>query len=376
MKRLIHLWVVATFASLLMLVSCQPNSKEAAVSGQNELTHSQLLSMRKHGNGTMVEIANPWDSTKLRASYLLVPTDETIPQDIDSEVTIIRTPVTSLVAYTSVYAGAIKELGSIDVVTGVTDAQFYKIPEIVDGLKSGKIIDAGKSDSPIAERIIELSPDAILLTIYQGMEMNTVQRLGIPILKFVDNMENTPLGRAEWIKLMGELTGTRQTADSIFNQVKASYQSLRDSALSVSKRPKVMVENMYQGVWYVSGGNSYQARMIADAGGDYAWKDDTSTGSLFLSFEQVLDKAEGSDIWLLKVFGTDLTAKSLTDMDSRTRLFKPFSTGGVYYSNTAVSNLFEEFPFHPELMLRDYICIFHPTLLSDNNLRYFNQMKP
>ena len=137
MKRLIHLWIVATFASLLMLVSCQPNSKEAAVSGQNELTHSQLLSMRKYGNGTMVEIANPWDSTKLMASYLLVPTDETIPQDIDPEVTVIRTPVTSLVAYTSVYAGAIKELGSIDVVTGVTDAQFYKIPEIVDGLKSG-----------------------------------------------------------------------------------------------------------------------------------------------------------------------------------------------------------------------------------------------
>ena len=82
MKRLIHLWVVATFASLLMLVSCQPNSKEAAASGQNELTHSQLLSMRKYGNGTMVEIANPWDSTKLMASYLLVPTDETIPQDI------------------------------------------------------------------------------------------------------------------------------------------------------------------------------------------------------------------------------------------------------------------------------------------------------
>ena len=308
------------------------------------------------------------------ASYILVADGAEAPEH-DADVQTIRVPVKSLVVYTSVHAGALKELGKIGVVTGVADAQFYKIPEILDGLKSSKIVDVGKIDAPVAERIIDLNPDAIMLSLYQGMNLNSVKNLNIPLLQMVDNMETTPLGRAEWIKFLGELTGNRAKADSIFEAVENEYTIIKEKAQAAqSRNPKVLVENMYQGVWYVSGGASYQATMIKDAGGDYAWADDKSTGSLFLSFEQVFDKAHDADVWLLKVFGQELSKEAMQAMDSRNMLFDAVNNAGVYYSNTAESDLFEEFPFHPELMLKDYIEIFHPEVFDDFTPRYFKQM--
>ena len=371
-RGFLHLIAVVIIA--LSAVGCRQGDRLGDAEAPNEMRHSSLLSMYKSEGCTRVDIKNPWDSTSLLASYILVVDGAEAPQH-EVEVQEIRVPVKSLVVYTSVHAGALKELGKIGVVTGVADAQFYKIPEIVEGLKSSVVVDVGKIDAPVAERIIDLNPDAIMLSLYQGMNLNSVKNLNIPLLQMVDNMETTPLGRAEWIKFLGELTGKRAEADSVFEAVEKEYTTIKEKAqASRSKNPKVLVENMYQGVWYVSGGASYQATMIQDAGGDYAWADDKSTGSLFLSFEQVFDKAHDADVWLLKVFGQELSKDALQAMDSRNMLFGAVINGGVYFSNTAESNLFEEFPFHPELMLKDYIEIFHPEVYDDFTPRYFKQM--
>ena len=366
--------LIAVIIIALSVVGCRQGDKVDDAEVSNEMRHSSLLSMYKSNGCTRVDIKNPWDSTSLLASYILVADGAEAPE-LDADVQAIRVPVKSLVVYTSVHAGALKELGKIDAVTGVADAQFYKIPEIVEGLKSSAIVDVGKIDAPVAERIIDLNPDAIMLSLYQGMNLNSVKNLNIPLLQMVDNMETTPLGRAEWIKFLGELTGNRAQADSIFESVENEYMTIKAKAQAAqSRNPKVLVENMYQGVWYVSGGASYQATMIKDAGGDYAWADDKSTGSLFLSFEQVFDKAHDADVWLLKVYDQELSKDAMQAMDSRNMLFDAVNNAGVYYSNTAESNLFEEFPFHPELMLKDYIEIFHPEVFEDFTPRYFKQM--
>ncbi len=373
MIRTLSNLIVVIFVALTV-IGCRQGDKVSKADGSNEMVHSSLLSMYKSQGSTRVDIKNPWDSTSLLASYILVEDGAETP-DHDAEVQVIKVPVKSLVVYTSVHAGAFKELGKIGVVTGVADAQFYKIPEIVEGLKSSAIVDVGKTDAPVAERIIDLNPDAIMLSLYQGMNLNAVKNLNIPLLQMVDNMETTPLGRAEWIKFLGELTGNRAKADSIFESVEKEYLTIKEKAQSAqSKNPKVLVENMYQGEWYVSGGSSYQATMIKDAGGDYAWADDKSSGSLFLSFEQVFDKAHDADVWLLKVYNQELSRDAMQAMDSRNMLFDAVNNGGVFYSNTAESALFEEFPFHPELMLKDYIEIFHPEVFDDFTPRYFKQM--
>lgn len=359
----------------LILVGCEKHNSSPAnmSSAKNSMKYSSQLILQDKDDYTIATVKNPLDTTKSLATYLLIPTDMDLPSNLP-EGTIVRTPLKSLLVYTSVYAAALKELGEIDIVKGVADAAFYKIPEIVDGLANKTIIDVGSTTNPIVEKVVELSPDAIMLSIYDGMNTKTIDNLGIPILRFTDNFEQTPLGRAEWIKFIGELTCERQKADSIFSEVERRYNELVNIVSQVKNRPTVLVDNMYQGVWYVSGGNSYNATMIKDAGGDYLWKNDTSIGSLSLSFEQVYDKAWNADIWMLKLFGEELTKEHLISMDERNELFSAVKNSGVYYSNTAEVNLFEEFPFHPELLLKDYIKIFHPQLMPDFQMRYFKKM--
>lgn len=280
----------------------------------------------------------------------------------------------NLLLYTTVHASVLSELGAVDQIGSVVDADYFTDPEIRRRIASGLITDMGISSSPLKEKLIARKPSLAVVSSYSGMDVSALRQLGIPILYLTENQENDPLGRAEWIKLLGLLTGKRAQADSIFNSVKTDYLQLREVASKVKERPKVMTENMYQGIWYVAGGGSDVASMISDAGGDYAWSDDKSEGSLSLSFEAVLSKAGDSDIWLMKIFGEELTAPSLLAKDSRYSLFKPFKSGGVWYSNTAKSRLFEEIPFHPDRLLKEYIKIFHPELLPDYKLVYYTPM--
>ncbi|MDE6490421.1 MAG: ABC transporter substrate-binding protein, partial [Muribaculaceae bacterium] len=97
--------------------------------------------------------------------------------------------------------------------------------------------------------------------------------------------------------------------------------------------------------------------------------------SLPLDFAAVFSKAHQADYWLTSTFGTDLT---LSDMKSSYPLnaeMKAFSSGGVYNVNTESSEFYDEFPFHPELLLNDYINIFHPGILDNQELRYYRQVQ-
>lgn len=370
MRRIGNL--LTLLAVIILLTACTGKSGKGSVpSGKNEMKYSSLLRMSSDGEVTVAEVVNPWDTAKLLTRYILVPEGKENPQGGKDDI-VLTVPLKSLVVNTSVHAGAISELGRADIIRGVADAQFFKLPEITEGLKSGKVTDVGAAASPSAEKILSVDPQGILLNVYEGMDIKGIEKLGVPLLKFAENMEQSPLGRAEWIKLIGALTGERAKADSIFAAVESNYKSLAEMGKKLDKHPTVLLENMYEGVWYIAGGRSYTARMIADAGGKYLWGDDTSTGSLNLSYEQVLDRAKDADIWLLKLFGQQLDRASLLKMDPRYGQFSAVDKGGVWYSDTKATDLFEKTPFHPDLLLADYIAVFsgHPE-----QTHYFKPMQ-
>jgi len=341
--------------------------------GTDMMEYADLLKMENKDGYCLVTIVNPWDTAKTFARYALVEHNSKDPEIKDAE--IIHVPLKSIVLYTSVHGGVMEELGTIERTTGVVDGKYFKLPFILQGLEKGTIADLGTSSSISVEKLLSLRPDGIFMSFYEGMDTQNIDRTDLCVVKFVDNMERTPLGRAEWIKFIGALTGAREKADSIFAAVKNSYIALKNKVPAKERRPSVLVENMYEGTWYVPGGKSYQARIIADAGGDYLWKDDMHAGSLNLSFEQVLSKGRDADIWLLKVFGEDLTKESLLKQDPRYKHFKAIDAGGVYYANTGKVNLFEEFPYHPERLLEDYVHIFYPDCFKgQGKTRYFGKM--
>lgn len=357
------------------LQSCTGSkSSNANISDGDTITNeSELLTIIDMDNYTIVDITNPWQKGALLQRFILIDRNNDI-YDVPKGI-IVKTPLKSSLVYSSVHAGAIKEMGAISAVTAVCDAEYYKIPEIAEGLKSGKIIDAGSSMSPSIERILEHQPEAILTSPFQNAGHGAIEQLGIPIIECADYMESTPLGRAEWIKLLGELYGCRDKANKIYSQVCDNYNTLTTKASAIKTRPSVISEMVTDGVWYLPGGRSYMARIFNDAGAHYPWNDDQSTGSLQLDFATVYDRAHNADFWFIKTFNRDLTLDELKSIYPPHSHMNAFSNGGVYSCNTATSSLFEDFPFHPDKLLQDFINIIHPELSQDTTTIYYKQVK-
>lgn len=206
------------------------------------------------------------------------------------------------------------------------------------------------------------------------MDSQGVSGRNVKYVKFAENLESTPLGRAEWLRFIGLLTGEEQRADSIFNKTVENYEALKKKVAAVEKKPKVISETMYEGVWYMAAGDSYAARLLSDAGADFPWASNKGTGSLSLSFEEVLAKGGDASYWLIKAFGP-MTKQKLLASDKRYSRFKALDAGGVYYSDTSSSRYFEDTPFHPDRLLKDYLIIFHPELLPGDTLTYFRQLQ-
>lgn len=371
-----HIIYLLLLNIVLCLCACGGRTTRTA-NKEDETSEALGLEIYRDQDCWVAKVISPTDSTKDLGVYIF-PDKEDCKNIPDIEGAYIFPPSRRgrVMLYSSVYSSALKELGSQELIKVAGDVGYMSDRYVLEGLKSGEITDGGLQAEPNQERIIAARPDMIIISHYDGMDPSKLEKLGIPVIYMRESSEQEPLGRAEWIKLIGLIAGKKEAADSIYSQVKNRYQAMVKKASGIKgPKPSVMTETMYQGSWFVSGGQSYAAKMIRDAGGRYIMDDDKSAGSLTLSFESVLEKSADADIWLIKSYDKDLTLKELETQDSRYMLFKPAKTGGVWNVNSFKVPFYEETPFHPELLLQDYIRIFHPEVFKDGSTKYFRPVK-
>lgn len=323
---------------------------------------------------TRVDVRDPWDSARLLQRYLLVDRGKPLPSDLP-EGTVVRVPARNVVVYTSVHAAIIDRLGEAGRIVGVCEPRYMETPTIQAGLRSGRVADLGEATSPNVERMIDIAAELVVASPFENSGYGPVEKIGVPIIEGADYMEPSPLGRAEWIRFYGLLFGKEALADSIFRETERAYLSLSRLAAEVTERPTVLSEKKYGSSWFVPAGESYTARLFADAGADYLFKDLPGSGSVPLAFETVLDKAVHADLWLIKYNSpSDLTYDGLRAEYAPYAGFDAFKRGRVYTCNTGKVPYYEEFPLRPDYLLKDLIWIFHPELLPDYQPRYYRHM--
>ena len=392
MKKLYILLCGATAA--LLMAACQGGKTAAADAEAGdtlEMKYAKLLTIVKHGDGeensdaeegidyqyAEAIIANPWKAGTMLHRYILIPKGE----EGDKMVAMlakrrstgarcttdtVRTPLESNLVFTAPHCQLLTELGCQNAITGVCDKDYINIPDIksraqADAKVAHPIMDCGSSMQPDIERIIALHPEALLISPFENSGgYGKLDKLRIPVIETADYMETSPLGRAEWIKLYGLLLGSSK-ADSLFSAIEKEYLQLKAEAAKLPLGLSILTERKTGNVWYVPGGKSTMGILLRDAHARYIFADDTHSGSLSMSPEQIIAKGNQVDVWAFKYFGGNaLTKQDLLAEYQGYQALKAFQTGTVYETDTSCEPYFELTSFHPEILLREFIILSHP----------------
>lgn len=376
MRKVTLLFLMLTLVLFLSACSGKDKTVSVFISGDTiPLRYADNLTLVNYPDYTIATLRNPWDTLKTLHTYILVPASQPLPVHLP-EGTIVRTPLRKSVIYSSVHCSLMDKLGAAGCIGGVCDLKYIKLPVIQDGYRNGTVTDCGDGMNPDMEKIIDLHPDAILLSPFENSGgYGRVEKLNIPIIECADYMETSALGRAEWMRFYGLLFGKAAESDSLFARVEADYLWWAGRVADIEDKPTVFADLKSGATWYVPGGRSTVGRTFADAGADYVFSDLKNSGSSPLSFETVYEKAKDADIWLIKYnMPEDKTYRDLKNDYAPYAGFRAFRERRVYGCNTGRVPYYEETPFHPEWLLEDLIKIFHPDVAKAEGGRYFRKL--
>ena len=365
-------YITIIFSVLCILFSCTDNQKANVSTEKNNDTlnlvrYAENFKIYPYEYGYKLVINNSSETS----DYYLFNDSLAIPEELKDK-QLIRTPINSAVAFSSTQWSVFQKLDKLDIIKGILESNYTKNKEILRLVSDGKILDVGMSTNVNTEKVIHLQADLILYTPYPTLDFSHLGELsGSLMLPFPDYLESHPLGRAEWMKVVGLLCGMEKETNQWFDSVVNNYESLTKICAEVNEKPTVFSDLPFENQWYVPGGNSYIAKIFNDAGGDYIWKENELTGSLHIDAESVLLKAQQADYWrVINSYDTPFTYESLERENELYPLFRAFKEKQLLVCDVRDCGYFEQSQYEPDLLLADFIYHFHPELLKNEWKNY------
>ncbi|WP_447636304.1 ABC transporter substrate-binding protein [Flavobacterium microcysteis] len=371
------------FLLLLFAVACKKNepvsSSISEAKTQNSIRYAKGFEIYKHEGFSIVKVSNPWPEANKTFTYVLHKKGVSLPDSLKNY-TSLQVPIKSVVVTSTTHIPSLEMLGVENTLLGFPDTNLISSEKTRKLIDAGKVKEVGANQSLNTERLIDLDPEA-LVGYSSGSDTKTydnLQKNGLKVFFNGDWMEESPLGKAEWIKFFGALYGLDEKADQLFAEVETAYKEATELAKKATTKPTVLSGAIYKEQWYLPRGNSWAATFLKDANAAYLWADSEGTGSLALSFETVIEKAENVDFWIGPAQFT--TFKEMVESNPNYAHFKAFKdkniysfsskkgkTGGILYYELASNR--------PDLILKDLIKILHPELLPEYELSIFEKLK-
>lgn len=293
----------------------------------------------------------------------------------------IETPINKIVVTSTTHIPMVELLNEEKTIIGFPFSRYVSSEKTRALIDNGSITEIGNQNDLNTEILLDLFPELVVgyAVSSTSKTYNTIEKSGIPVIYNGDWLEETPLGKAEWIKFFGLLYNKEKEADSIFKSIEKNYLEAKALALKSTSKPTVLSGAvMSKDIWNLPAGESFVATFLKDANTNYLWKDTSGKGSLSLSFESVFDKAQNAELWLAP--GYFNSKEQMLQSNSLYEKFNAFEndniysptlkkgkTGGVIYYELATTR--------PDLVLKDIVKIAHPELLKDYPLSFFDKMK-
>jgi iron complex transport system substrate-binding protein len=369
------------FYVFISFSACHSNSQNgdkahSTADSHAVVNYAQGFTIDKASDYTQVTVIHPWAKNTVYAQYYLVKTDS-IQTPTDGIKVLI--PIKTIAAASVTHYEFLNLLGELNTITGICQQNIIYNPMIKAGVSNGKITDLGDAFHINLEKVLQLRPSALMMSGYNQEDPNAqrISQAGVPVIYNNEWMETTLLGRAEWIKFVAAFYDKSELADSIFSDIENRYNDIKHKAANIKDKPDIMAGSNFRGTWYMPGGKSFMGQLYMDAGGNYIYAKDTTSGSLPLNVETVLRDFSSTDIWLNCNYNS---MNELLNADPKHALFNPVKTKQVYNFNkrmlpSGANDFWESAIARPDLILSDVIAILHPEILPGYQLFYAEKLK-
>ena len=371
---------------LLLLCGCKQQKKDITsiqnTTSTTSIRYANGFTIETQSNGvTIIKVLQPWANAETTYTYALVPKEiqATITLNKSEYDAIISTPVENIVVTSTTHIPALEELEVLNNLIGFPDTKYISSKAARKRINSRAIVELGVNESLNTEAVLNLQPDLIFgFAINDGNSTyETIQRANIPVVYNGDWVEETPLGKAEWIKFFAPFFNKTKEADAVFNKIEESYLEAKALASKAENKPTVLSGAMFKDVWYLPGGKSWAANFLKDANADYLWSSTDENGSLSLSWESVLDVGQHAEYWigpaqLANYQEMEASSQHYTQFDAFKNR-KVFSTANTLWE-TGGTLYYELGPQRPDLVLKDLIHILHPGLLPNYEPYFFKPL--
>ena len=276
----------------------------------------------------------------------------------------VKVPIERTICMTSLQLSNFTILDAHDVVKGITSTKNLFNEDIKARVKDGRIVKIGMEGEFDPEVVMAANPDVIFISPSKRGGYDAIKEIGITLVPHLGYKELDPLGQAEWIKFIGMFIGKEKEAAEIFDGIESRYNELKEKAAKVESRPTVTSGEMHYGNWHAVGGKNYLAQIFRDAGADYVINDDETSGE-DLEFEKMYALSANADYWrILNSYQGDFSYEALKASEPRNEMFKAFKEKKVIYCNMKQTPYYEIAPVKPDVLLKDFVAIFHPELVE------------
>lgn len=373
--------VIPFLLLLVLIASCQGNNS-------NITDFSKPLYVPEYASGfdikgadgkesVLITVKNPWQGAdSVQAQLFITRNGETVPEGFTDQV--LEGDAKRIVAMSSAHIAMLDAVDAADKVVGVSGIDYISNEDVQS--RRNSVGDVGFEGNINYELLLSLDPDIVLLYGVNGASAmeGKLKELGIPFMYVGDYLEESPLGKAEWLVALSEIFGQRNKGETVFREIPVRYNALKKKvAESVLDSPSVMLNTPYNDSWFMPSIQSYVVQLIQDAGGDFIYKKNTGNASQPVDMEEAYLLASQADMWLNLGMSNSLDdVKAMVPKFTDIRAFK----NGYLYNNNLRTNAaggndyYESGVVNPDLVLRDLIKIFHPELVEEDFV-YYKQLK-
>lgn len=332
----------------------------------------------EEGLSTLIRTTTPWQGAEGVTSELFVRRGgEAIPRGFRGQV--LEGDAERIICLSSSYVALLDAAGAVERIVGVSGLDFVANPSIQ--ARRAEIGDVGYDNHLNYELLVALDADLVLLYGVNGASEleSKLRELGIPYLYVSEYLEEHPLGKAEWMVVLGEVVGRREEALAAYAPIPTRYNRLKELAAKATSRPKVMLNTPYRDSWFMPSRENYSVRLIEDAGGDYLYAENRSRQSVAIDLERAYLLCAEADVWLNQ--GVYSTFEELRNAVPRFMDVRCVAERELYNNRRRLSprggnDFWESGVVHPDRILEDLIRILHPEIdLGEGELTYYKRLE-